>query len=81
LRLSRTSGTDNGVVTASVVTGTTAIGTYNGSITLNAIGASPVTVPVTFIVATAPAPPPVAPPPAPLTAPPTPGGLHISAVQ
>ena len=81
LRLSRTSGTNNGLVIASVVTGATAVGTYNGTITLSAIGASPVTVPVTFTVATAPVSPPVVPPPAPLTAPPTPGGLHISAVQ
>jgi len=82
LTLSQVSGTGNGVVRVSVVTGATDVGTYNGSITLSATGASPVTVPVTLtVVATAPAPPPIVPPPAPLTAPPTPGGLHISAVQ
>ena len=82
LTLSQVSGTGNGVVRVSVVTGATDVGTYNGSITLSATRASPVTVPVTLtVVATAPAPPPIVPPPAPLTAPPTPGGLHISAVQ
>lgn len=59
LTLNRGLGTGNGVVTVSVVAGTTAIGTYNGSITFSAIGASSVTVPVTFTVGTAPAPPPV----------------------
>jgi Viral BACON domain len=59
LTLSRGLGTGNGVVTVSVVAGTTAIGTYNGSITISAIGASPVSVPVTFTVGTAPAPSPV----------------------
>jgi hypothetical protein len=59
LTLSRGLGTGNGIVTVSVVAGSTAIGTYNGSITISAIGASSVTVPVTFTVGTAPAPPPV----------------------
>jgi hypothetical protein len=83
LTLSQASGTGNGVVRASVVTGTTAVGTYNGSITLSATGGSSVTVPVTFTVGTASVPPPVTPPPPPPppAAPPTPGGLHISAVQ
>ncbi|MGH7182494.1 MAG: BACON domain-containing protein [Nitrospiraceae bacterium] len=58
LKLSRAMGTGNGVVTVSVVTSTTAAGTYNGSITLSAIGASPVTVPVTLTVAAAPVSPP-----------------------
>jgi hypothetical protein len=78
LRLSQASGTDNGVVTILVVTGTTAVGTYNDSITLSAIGASTITVPVTLTVTAVPPPPP---PPSPLTPPPAPGGLHISAVQ
>jgi BACON domain-containing protein len=77
LTLSPASGTGNGVVTASVVTGTTTVGTYNGSITLNAPGAPSATVPVTFTVTTAPPPPPPPPP----AAPPTPNGLHITAVQ
>ena len=80
LRLSRASGTDNGVVTASVITGATAVGTYTSTITLSATGAASVTVPVTFTVATASTPPPVT-PPLPPAAPPVPSGLHISAVQ
>ena len=76
LTLDRISGTDNSVVTVTAA-GASTVGTYNGSITLSAIGTSSVTVPVTFtVVATAPPPPP--PPP---VAPPTPSGLHISAVQ
>jgi len=59
LTLSRGLGTGNGVVTVSVVAGTTAIGTYNGNITISAIGASSVSMPVTFTVDTAPVPPPV----------------------
>ncbi len=81
LTLSRASGTGNGVVTASVVTGTTAVGTHNGTITFSATGGASVTVPVTFTVATAPVSPPVTPPPTTQTPPPAPGGLHISAVQ
>ena len=80
LRLSRASGTDNGVVTASVITGATAVGTYTSTITLSATGAASVTVPVTFTVATASTPPPGT-PPLPPAAPPVPSGLHISAVQ
>lgn len=79
LTLSRTSGTGNGVVTVSVVAGTAAVGTYNGSITLTVIGASSVTIPVKLtVVATAPVPPPVAPPLGASAAPPTPGGLSIN---
>jgi hypothetical protein len=81
LTLDRISGTGNSVVTVTAV-GASTVGTYNGSITLSAIGASPVTVPVMFtVVATAPVPPPVTPPPGALVPPPTPGGLHISALQ
>jgi hypothetical protein len=77
LTLDRISGTGNSVVTVTAA-GASTIGTYNGSITLSAIGASSVTVPVTFtVVATAPPPP----SPLPSAAPPTPSGLHISAVQ
>lgn len=79
LMLSPASGTGNGVVTASVVTGTTTVGTYNGSITLNATGGSSVTVPVTFtVVATAPVPPPVTPTG---KAPPTPNGLRLGWIK
>ena len=54
LTLSPTSGTGNGSVSASVTTGTLTAGTYNGTVTVSATGATPVTVPVTFTVATAP---------------------------
>jgi hypothetical protein len=77
LTLSPASGTDNGLVTVRVVTGTTAAGTYNDSITLRATGVSSVTVPVTLTVTTTPVPPP---PPLP-AAPPSPGGLHFTAVE
>lgn len=76
LRLNRTSGTNNGVIIVSVITGATAVGTYNGTITLSATGVASVTVPVTFTVDTTPVPPPAS-----QTPPPTPNGLHISAVQ
>ena len=81
LRRVPASGTGNGAVTLTVTTGTLTAGSYSGTVTINATGASPLTVPVTFTVTTGPVPPPVVLPPAPLTAPPTPGGLHISAVQ
>ena len=80
LRRSLTSGTGNGTVTLSVTTGTLTAGTYSAMVTMNATGASSVSVPVTFTVTTVPVPPPVTPPPPP-AAPPTPSGLHISAVQ
>lgn len=80
MTLSRASGTNNGVVIVSVITGATAPGTYNGIITLSASGAPSVSVPVTFTVLTAPVSPPVSPPP-PLTAPPTPNGLRITVAQ
>lgn len=76
LILSQTSGIGNGVVTVSVAAGAMAAGSYNGSIALSAIGASPVTVPVTLVVAPA-----SEPPPASLRPPPTPGSLRITAVQ
>ena len=76
LRLSRTSGTNNGVIIVSVITGTTVVGTYNGTITLSATGIASVTVPVAFTVDTT-----SVPPSASQTPPPTPNGLHISAVQ
>ena len=80
LRLNRSSGTNNGVIIVNVITGATAVGIYNGTITLSATGISSVTVPVTFTVDTASMPPPGTPPPPP-AAPPVPSGLHISAVQ
>ena len=77
LALSPATGTGNGVVTATVATGARTAGTYHANITLNAIGTSPVTMPVTLTVTTSPPPPP---PPTP-TAPPTPRGLRITPVQ
>ena len=79
LTLNRVSGTGNSVVIVTAV-GNSTVGTYSGSITLSAVGASSVTVPVTLTV-TAAAPPPATPPPAPPAAPPTPGGLYISTVK
>jgi hypothetical protein len=77
LTLTPTSGTANGHVIVNVVTGVAPAGTYNGAITLNAAGASPVTVPVLFTVTASPPPPPPPPP----TAPPTPRGLRITPIQ
>lgn len=80
MTLSRASGTNNGVVIVSVITGARGPGAYNGIITLSASGASLVSVPVTFTVLTSPVSPPVSPPP-PLTAPPSPNGLRITVAQ
>ena len=77
LTLTPTSGTANGRVTINVVTGIATAGTYNATITLNATGASPVTVPVLFTITASPPPPPPPPP----AAPPTPRGLRITPVQ
>ena len=76
LTLNRVSGTGNSVVTVTAMGNSTA-GTYSGSITLSAIGAPSVTVPVTLTV-TAAVPPP---PPPPRAAPPTPGGLQLLSLQ
>jgi hypothetical protein len=57
LALSPVSGTGNGAVTLTVTTGSLTAGSYNGAVTVNAPGASSVTVPVTFTVATVPIPP------------------------
>jgi hypothetical protein len=48
--LGQASGTGNAVVTVSVSTGSLGVGTYTGSITINAAGATSVIVPVTFNV-------------------------------
>lgn len=56
LTLSRTSGSGNASVTLSVTTGTLQAGTYGGTITISATGASSVVIPVTFTVASAPVP-------------------------
>ena len=80
LRLSPASGIGNGAVTLSVTTGSLTAGSYNGTVTMSAPGASSVTVPVAFTVTTA-SPPPPPPPPPPPAAPPTPIGLHITATQ
>lgn len=77
LTLSPATGTGNGMVTATATTGARIAGTYNGNITLTAIGTSPVTVPITLTVTTSPPPPP---PPTP-TAPPAPRGLRITPAQ
>jgi len=50
LMLSQTSGSGNTDVTLNVTTGTLAAGLYSGAVTINATGASSVTVPVTFTV-------------------------------
>jgi len=77
LALSPATGAGNGVVTATVATGSRTAGTYHANITLTAIGTSPVTLPVTLTVTTSPPPPP---PPTPI-APPAPRGLRIATVQ
>ena len=74
LTLTPAAGTDSGTVTISVTTGTRTAGTYAGAITVSATGASPVTVPITFIVSA----PSGSPPPAP---PPTPSGLRLTAIN
>ncbi|NOT21435.1 MAG: BACON domain-containing protein, partial [Nitrospiraceae bacterium] len=58
LTLSQTSGTNNGVIIVTTATGSRAVGTYNGSITFSATGATSVAVPVTFTITA----PPVIPP-------------------
>ncbi|THJ24757.1 MAG: hypothetical protein CAF45_004255 [Nitrospira sp. CG24E] len=77
LTLSQISGTNNGVMIVTALTGSRAVGTYNGNITVSATGATSVTVPVTFTITAPPVIPPVTPPP-PLVAPPVPSGLRIS---
>ena len=57
LSLSPTSGAGAGVVTANVVAGALAPGSYSETITLSASGATPVTIPVSFTVTAAPVPP------------------------
>lgn len=54
LSLNPSSGTGNGGVTVNVNTGSLAEGRYSASIVINATGASPVTVPVTFTVSSTP---------------------------
>lgn len=54
---SPTTGTGNGTVTISPITGGLAAGTYTGAVTLYATGAAAATVPVTFTVTAAPAQP------------------------
>ena len=56
LTLSPASGTGAGVVTANVVAGALAPGSYRETITLSAPGATPVTIPVSFTVTAAPVP-------------------------
>jgi fibronectin type 3 domain-containing protein len=51
-----TAGTGNGVVTISPATGSLAAGTYNGSVTLYATGATTINVPITLTITPAPQP-------------------------
>ena len=57
LTVSPALGTGDGAVTLTVTTGALAAGSYSATVTLNATGANPVTVPVIFTVATASMPP------------------------
>ncbi len=57
LTLSPASGINNGAMSVSASTGSLAVGTYNGTITISAPGARSTSVPVTFTVAAAPIPP------------------------
>ncbi|TKB95636.1 MAG: hypothetical protein E8D41_00305 [Nitrospira sp.] len=57
LSLSPASGTGTGVVTVSVATTALTPGSYSETITLNAPGATPVTIPVSFAISAAPMPP------------------------
>ena len=54
MSLSSSSGTGAGSVSVSVTTGALPAGSYSGTVMLSAIGASPVIVPVSFTVTTAP---------------------------
>jgi len=54
MSLSSSSGTGAGSVTVSVTTGALTAGSYSGTVILNATGASPAIVPVSFTVTTAP---------------------------
>ena len=55
LTASPTSGTGNGAVTMTVATGTLTAGSYTGTVTIAATGATSVAIPVTFVVAASPA--------------------------
>jgi len=57
LTLSPASGINNGAVRVSAATGSLAVGTYNGTITIRAPGVRTASVPVTFTVTAAPVPP------------------------
>ena len=57
LTVSPASGTGNGAVTLTAATAGLSVGTQTATITLTATGASPVTVPVSFIITAAPIPP------------------------
>ncbi|HMS83214.1 MAG TPA: fibronectin type III domain-containing protein [Nitrospira sp.] len=50
LTLSSTAGTGNGTVTITPVLGSLSVGTHTGTITLTALGAQPVLIPITFNV-------------------------------
>ncbi|HJT21836.1 MAG TPA: fibronectin type III domain-containing protein, partial [Nitrospira sp.] len=54
LSVSPASGTANGAITIGAATGSLAAGTYNGTVTVSAVGATAVSVPVSFTVAAPP---------------------------
>ncbi|MFO0706777.1 MAG: hypothetical protein U0412_07985 [Nitrospira sp.] len=72
LTMTPTTGTGSGTIRVTVTTGSRAAGTYTAAITVSAAGASPVIIPVSFIVNAAPTaqlPPPI------------PAGLKVLTVQ
>ena len=73
LTLSPTFGTGNGAVTLSVATGALTIGSYSSTVTINATGASSVTVPIVFDVTTS--------GPTTKTRPPSPRGLRLGTLK
>ncbi|HXX76194.1 MAG TPA: hypothetical protein VEI50_13780 [Nitrospiraceae bacterium] len=79
LTLSPASGTGNGTMMLSVTTGSLTAGSYSGIVSMNATGASSVTVPVTLTVATAPVPPAIGVSPTNLTFTATQGGANPTA--
>jgi hypothetical protein len=79
LALSPASGTGNGAMTLTATTGTLTVGSYSGTVTMSAIGAAPVSVPVTFTVAAAPVPPAIGASPTSLSFTATQGGANPAA--
>lgn len=79
LTLSPASGAGSGTVTATATLGTLTTGTYNGTITLSATGASPASIPVVFTVTAAPVPPAIGTSPTSLSFAATQGGTNPAA--